>query len=320
MSATTTGIEFLRPDDERLATRLDRDGVVFVADLLTPDHLEELKRETERYKNEVLPTVPGEDCTYDGDGQIRGMTYMHAYSPWFKTFGESATVMGPVRAAVDWEPMLYYVEAFVKPPSGPPMPPHQELYTSPVDPVQYVQMWIALEDISAENGSLTFYRGSHKFGLAPHVDADEGGVRYVDDEVMKRIAKLRLQPDYPAGSAALFDCRMIHESPRNLTSAARPALALGYRGVTTVVPTEEDRIASRLTEMFAGAVAGMNEDDDFFEAGGDDALADTLAEQVSTAYAVRVSRQDIGAAPSPRLLARHVVGLRGEDGGPGSGS
>lgn len=310
MSETKAGPEFLQPSDERLAERLSRDGVVFVADLLTAEQVAETRREIERYEQEVLPTVPGEEFTYDGEGKIRSMEYMQVYDPWFKAFGEG-TAMAPVTAAVSWEPMLYDVAAWVKPAQGPATLPHQELYTSPVDPPEYVHIWIALEDITSENGSLTFYRGTHRFGLAPHVVSDDRGTRYVDSEVMSKLQKVRVQPDYPAGSAALFDCLMVHESPPNMTSSARPALALGYRGARTTVPSEEDRLTSRLTEMFANAMpgSGLQEGDDLFDGGADDALA----EQLSSTYGVSLSREDLIAAPSPRLLARHILKVRGEE-------
>jgi phytanoyl-CoA hydroxylase len=61
------------------------------------------------------------------------------------------------------------LEYFNKPPRiGKPTPPHQDNYYFMLKPAEAVTMWLALEDVDAENGCVRYVTGSHLHGVRPH--------------------------------------------------------------------------------------------------------------------------------------------------------
>lgn len=190
----------------------------------------------------MLDAVPSAYVDRYDDGTLRSLLDLHHYDTWFHSVAHDPRLMDLVRRAAPWDPVLYYVETFPKPPGAGALPAHQEIFTVPVEPPDFVHLWIALEDVTSANGGMAFYRRSHRLGIAPHVQQS----RYfgVEQALLDRMASLRIEPDFPAGSAALFDCHTIHVSGANESDRPRPVLVIGFRGAHTLVKSDEEVLAN----------------------------------------------------------------------------
>jgi phytanoyl-CoA hydroxylase len=61
------------------------------------------------------------------------------------------------------------VEYFNKPPhNNRPTPPHQDGYYFCLVPNLAITVWVPLDPVDADNGALTYVRGSHRLGVLPH--------------------------------------------------------------------------------------------------------------------------------------------------------
>ncbi|MCJ1382113.1 hypothetical protein MMC17_005225 [Xylographa soralifera] len=168
--------------------------------------------------------------------------YLHALSPPFR-----AATLSPATAAIARDlgfrdPRVLQSMLICKQPHiGARVPPHQDstfLYT---DPPSAVGFWIALEDATAENGCLSFARGSHRrvgvgrrfvrreggegtefvgveggrFPLGMEVEVEEG----VDGE---REEEYTLE-EVRAGTLVLIHGNLLHQSERNWSQRGRMA-------------------------------------------------------------------------------------------------
>lgn len=92
-----------------------------------------------------------------------------------------------------------------------------------VDPSPYLTIWIALNDVTIENGCVWFLPGSHKQGVVPHEDTSIGKSCYsLDAENQGVPAPL------PAGSAAVFWSTTMHKSGINVSNGERKGLVIQY--------------------------------------------------------------------------------------------
>ena len=131
-----------------------------------------------------------------------------------------------------------------KPPLvGPDVEWHQEFanintfapgYDPSTDLNKFLQVFVALEDHTLENGPLLVIPGSHKLGLLEHEDIVNTNLshkRRVKFEYLKPAAyDLGIKPiELKAGSAVAFNHLLIHSSASNNSLKSRRALLFQFR-------------------------------------------------------------------------------------------
>ncbi|MEU9350973.1 phytanoyl-CoA dioxygenase family protein [Streptomyces griseoloalbus] len=307
-------MDFIKVDDPGIGKRLRRDGVVLIDGLLDPEEVAETRAQMLRYQHEVLPGVPRAHYEFHEDGVLRNMTEMQRYDPWFRKFGTRERFTKLFRGAVEWEPTLFYLETFPKRSGCRPLRMHQELFATPMEPAQYLHLWIALDDVTNDNSGMVFYRGSHKLGLAPHVYHSDQ-LPAVEDELLERLAPYRIEPDFPAGSAALFDGCTIHGSKANVTDGMRLSLVVAVRGVDTVISGDDDIFSSVISRFFREelGIEKCSVDDTLAELGGDETVVRRVLGRIERDYDVRLPEEEFGTSASPRMLANRLIELTGWD-------
>ncbi|MFI0418775.1 phytanoyl-CoA dioxygenase family protein [Spongiactinospora sp. 9N601] len=307
-------ISSLSPGDPSIARALERDGVVFVRDLLDSGLVKETRARLERFEREILPTIPRSHYDYQADGRtLHQYRDVHAFDPWFAELADGPPIMDCVRRAVPWEPVVFYAEVFPKPPGAHGAFPHQDLYTAPVDPPHFLHMWIPLEDVDESNGGITFYVGTHKLGVAPHVETPGGLAPTVDPAVLERLEPYQVHAACPAGSAALFVGEMIHRSGPNRSDRPRPALVIAFRGRDTLAKSGPEILVSVVRKAFCDELGvQLRADDDFYALGGTDEAAERIAGRLSGDYRTPLGATDLRTHPTASALAA-LLAERGAD-------
>jgi ectoine hydroxylase-related dioxygenase (phytanoyl-CoA dioxygenase family) len=119
---------------------------------------------------------------------------------------------------------LYWNQSVFKQPEGlREFPWHQDDGYTPVIPSPYLTLWLALNDATAENGSISVIPGSYKRGLVSHERTPLGLVCHPADDPDQGV----LVP-VPAGSMAVFWSLTMHKSGANRTSGTRKAFVIQY--------------------------------------------------------------------------------------------
>ena len=122
---------------------------------------------------------------------------------------------------------------------------HQDYsYWTWTQPMQHLTCWIALDDVTAENGCLQYVPGSHRWGLLP-ITGLTGDMHAVDEvlteeqrEAMARSVPIELE----RGFATFHHPLLMHGSYENRSARERRAVVLNVvrDGVTSNPEVKED--------------------------------------------------------------------------------
>ncbi|NKB65848.1 MAG: hypothetical protein GKR89_02190 [Candidatus Latescibacteria bacterium] len=126
---------------------------------------------------------------------------------------------------------LYHDHAMVKPGGQESKPTnwHQDAPYWPMDPVGSFSAWIAVDDVTVENGCLHFVPGSHKFGPLEPIALGVEGESIVDK--MKEQGHDVAEPvpmEMAAGGVTFHHGCNFHHAGPNQTDRPRRALAMIY--------------------------------------------------------------------------------------------
>jgi hypothetical protein len=109
------------------------------------------------------------------------------------------------------------------------VPLHQDAIYYPFTPSRTVSVWIALDDVDADNGAMEFVPGSHTLGGIAHCDVVLDGTRVLDRSVLDIDDTTEtFVNELPAGSASLHSDLLLHRSPPNRSNRRRAGIALRY--------------------------------------------------------------------------------------------
>jgi len=108
---------------------------------------------------------------------------------------------------------------------------HQDAYYWPMEPHNTVTVWLAFDDVDAENGGMKLIPGSQKQGIIKHRKSEktdsiltlelERGVVSEADAIQFKLK---------AGEVSLHDDRAVHGSPANPSARRRAGLTIRYSG------------------------------------------------------------------------------------------
>ena len=121
------------------------------------------------------------------------------------------------------------IELFIKPPkSAPPPRPHQDGFYFCLVPNRAVTLWLALDEMDSENGTLHYVSGSHKQGIfdhrASHVLGFSQGLAAADLSQYGREVPCPLH----RGDLLAHHSLTIHRAEGNPSPRLRRALAFVY--------------------------------------------------------------------------------------------
>ena len=131
---------------------------------------------------------------------------------------------------------------------------HQDFYFWPLSVPQIVSCWLALDDVTAENGSMCVLPGSHKdprFGLAAYaaeIEAREKADNPAELAETPRQAmhhepvSIGTPVELKAGECMFHHCLNFHGTPKNVTSRQRRAHVMIFmaEGVTVKLSQAPD--------------------------------------------------------------------------------
>lgn len=209
------------------------EGMVTLGQALSADELEEVRDNVARYMERVVPKLPLEVrkkiVRFERDGSsVRSCYAMDVVDGYFAAFANREDIKDVIRAIAGWEPELYAVETFNKPAGvGSRVPMHQEVAFHLPDRRERSHFWLALNDVSEENGPVRFWLGSQLHDLLPH-EPDADGYLTCDETAATANAKEIHSSIVPAGWATLHDGMIPHDSQPNRSSKPRLGLLCGY--------------------------------------------------------------------------------------------
>ncbi len=106
---------------------------------------------------------------------------------------------------------------------------HQDGYNWPLEPIEVVTVWLALDDTTPENGCLRFIPGSHKLPLHP-LQPRPDIPNIFGGEIDPALVDETLAVDVPlkAGDISVHHPNIIHSSGANRSDKRRAGLSIRY--------------------------------------------------------------------------------------------
>ncbi|MGF7236945.1 MAG: phytanoyl-CoA dioxygenase family protein [Frankia sp.] len=108
------------------------------------------------------------------------------------------------------------------------VPLHQDFMYWPLVRTGSITAWLALDEVDAGNGAVTFVPGSHRQRLLDHVERSLDGSRSLKREIASVEGRERYVNALHAGQASLHSDLVAHGSAPNASGRPRMGLAIRY--------------------------------------------------------------------------------------------
>ena len=222
-------------------------GFLIVPDILSSTQVEELRAMTDRVLDGTLrPEINEPGCDQPRDDfllqlepvvecdpdvprreKIRVAFHLCHTHPYFRGHATRQEILNVVENLIGPGVRLYTDQLFVKPPHhGSEIPFHQDhAYWTMMEPYNAVSCWLALDDVTLENGCVRMVPGTHH-RLTPHHEfKGPQALGLLEEEVE---ATREVPVEIKAGSAMFHHSLTIHRSFPNTSDRGRRGLVTIY--------------------------------------------------------------------------------------------
>lgn len=193
------------------------------------------RRPGKHLRNLAARSFSDDDQKADTPLRMLQIMQMWVHDGFFRRLLFDPRLLDKVESLIGPDVRLFHDQGFYKPARhGGPVFFHQDNGYWHCEPPELVSIWIALDDVTEENGCLWMQLGSHRLGTADH--RPTGSTALLETPVDTS----RLVPFcMPAGHALLHHCLTVHGSHPNRSSRPRRAHAIHYMAEGTTRPDEE---------------------------------------------------------------------------------
>jgi len=133
---------------------------------------------------------------------------------------------------------------------------HQDIPAWPHTDYSPVSIGVYIDGCTAEQGPLSFARGSHEGPLFSQYDRDGNFVVHIRDEDLTWLSDDRIaQAVGGAGTTVLLNCRTVHGSLENRSDRARPLLLPVYSSADSFAYTASPIVSPRMGDVVRGRPA-----------------------------------------------------------------
>ena len=228
------------------------DGFVQLNRFFSPAQVAEVLANIERYVLEVVPAAPAADVFYEDKSRpetLKQLVRLHEHDAYFRGLLEEGAFRETATGLLGEEVRPINQQVFIKPPRGDsrPTPAHQDGYYFHLQPCIATTLWLALDDVDAENGCLRYVRGSHRRGVRPHRRTTTLGFSQgVSDFGTPEDVANEVACTARAGDLVAHHAMTIHRADANRApDRPRRALGLVYYGVSARESRDEHEAYQR---------------------------------------------------------------------------
>ena len=214
--------------------QFDNDGYVIVNDIFTSDELKELVVITDEAQADAvayLASQPNERIAISEIGAITFAAQIASRKPEIHKFVKNTKIMGACRDLIGPDVRMYHDQAVYKQIEKPRrFPWHQDNGYLFVEPQHYLTCWIALNDVTIENGCPQITPGLHKNGTLSHYFVPTLGYEcFENPPCTPEVAEIK------AGGAVFFSSLTPHLTGPNSSNNVRKAYIVQYARHDAVV-------------------------------------------------------------------------------------
>ncbi len=251
---TTDGSRFggteLIPTEQELQ-KFCSEGYFITRPVLDHELLDEVARDFERLRAR-------QDADLGATGERVGISHqgrnfivdIHAQSDAGRRLALSRELAELAGSLLGPDVRLYWNQAVTKAPkTGGSFSWHQDSGYVPIEPLEYLTLWIPLEDASVANGTIWVIPGSHRWGLQKHLVDEQSG-----DKVGYQGDAEGVPCELPKGAFAVFSSLCLHRSGPNTSNAPRRAYVVQFSPTRAINPETGQRWGNDIEVVRGGTV------------------------------------------------------------------
>lgn len=214
-------------------THYRENGYLIVENLLTLEEVEALRERTVaiaegriQYPREHIELEPGADTP-----SLKTVRKLNdcTHDPVFRAHASRQATLDLVEALLGPDLKVYGSQLFMKPPGGVEKPYHQDSPYFPIEPMDLATCWVALDDVTVENGCMWVIPRSHTAGAYAHSEPwDLGGRIDMQIPESKFDRNTEVPLTIPAGGCSFHHSLLLHSSRPNKMPHSRRGLATHY--------------------------------------------------------------------------------------------
>ena len=236
----------------------DRDGFVSIPGFLIRQEVQQAEQRLGRYIDDVVPNLPANDAYFEVKGRPETLKQMHRmmqHDSWFQDFFVCERFLEVAELLLGTKVVPRGVEYFAKPPLvGTPTPPHQDGYYFLMEPNEALTMWLALDDMTEQNGCIRYVQGSHRKGMRRHAKSNVLGFSLGITDYGPEDEAAEVPMSSQPGDLHVHHSMTIHRADGNPTEHPRRALAsVCYSALARVNEEASEDYQCELTDELAKA-------------------------------------------------------------------
>jgi ectoine hydroxylase-related dioxygenase (phytanoyl-CoA dioxygenase family) len=218
----------------------ERDGFVVIPNFFDPAFGDSVLHAVARYIEAVVPALPAGRVYHESNSAaIKSMSAMDREDEFFaalkrhpRLLALAAELLGSTAIVV--ENMQFFGKAAGE---GSAAPWHQDNGFQNYTPPEACMFWLALDDVTEDNGCVCFARGSHAMGLQPHRPSGILGFSMgAGAPPLDRFPEVKAI--MPKGGLSVHHCNTFHRSGPNRSASPRRAIAINFRTEAAVADLE----------------------------------------------------------------------------------
>lgn len=211
--STTAALPSLTTDE---ITLFHRQGYLGPFAVCTPDEMATIR---ERIEREVLPT--------SGVNPKNPLQARHADHRLVYDLVTHPEVVGRLRSLLGEDLVLWATYFFNKEPGGAEIPWHQDANYWPIEPPLNLSIWMAIDEVRADNSCVQIIPGSHR-KVINHVPSRQGMAFGEEADPALVDASKAIDMELRPGEFFLFNERLLHHSEPNRSNRRRLGLTARY--------------------------------------------------------------------------------------------
>eukprot|EP00117_Sycon_ciliatum_P001389 scpid80774/ scgid0099/ Phytanoyl-CoA dioxygenase, peroxisomal; Phytanic acid oxidase; Phytanoyl-CoA alpha-hydroxylase len=234
------------PDD--LRQRYDEDGYVIIPDLLSKQQVTSLMDEMEAICRGLRGDIPGVQVTNDSMSRTEVLKkylcihFPHKISTVIRDLTRESNTVAVLQKLLGPNIKCMQTMMFMKASGKPGQACHQDEFYIPTRDRSLCASWIALDNVTIENGCVWVIPGSHRPGIIwPAKQHNDERFDFADASYGYPYSEADFIPvQLPPGSAVFFNGYLLHRSLPNKSHGFRRAFANHYMRAESFLPWTND--------------------------------------------------------------------------------
>lgn len=202
-----------------------QEGYAVFQEVVPPDELAEMASYIDRY-------VAG----YEGRKRPEHLDKPHVEDPKFLDFCANRHLLDLVEPIIGPNVVLFSSHVICKAKSdGYAVPWHQDGIYWPLEPMNVVTCWLAIDEATVENGCMRVIPGTHKLGPVEHVDDEHPETKVLHRGIPESSfdASQAVDIELKPGGCSLHAPYLIHGSAPNTSDKRRCGFTIRYMPAET---------------------------------------------------------------------------------------